>query len=320
MILEVQDANRPWNLWFTRIVNNRGGRLHLRYIFYRNEDEQTIDEMNDLHLFYLDRRVHPIGWSSTANDNNNPSIYSYELPSCCSNLEVDKQILIDFCLTQSKNQFLPSNIFKEQEQYSKHRFHQGMKLEVFDLKTQNISIGTIGTIHNEFYFDVLIDNESQCSFVGHSTHPHILPARWASQHKFILLNQKGFKQTDEFWNDYTERNGFVDLASEKCFHLITLNSTGSNQAEPGMKMEMIERVNHEDFVFSVTLVHVADHLMWLRIDDTTLFDDELQFYHVLPINSLDIFPVGWAKFNGFQLKTPMEYQIHFKHYQQNRYE
>ncbi len=85
-------------------------------------------------------------------------------------------------------------------------------------------------------------------------------------------------------------------------------------------MEMIYTLNKIDYVFSVTLIHVVDHLMWLRVDNTTLFNDEHLFYHVLPINSLDVFPVGWAKFNRFHFLTPMQYQIQIKTSEQNRYE
>jgi hypothetical protein len=226
------------------------------------------------------------------------------------------------CLTQSIKQFLPPNLFKEQEEIVKHRFTQGMKLEVFQSQNQNIFIGRIGLIHNEYYFDVIIDNDNdnEYSFVAYSTHPYLLPPHWAAEHKLALMNGKGIRQSEDYWNLYTEKNGLSDLAPERCFNLITLNVAGSNQVEPGMKMEMIYTLNNKDYVFSVTLIHVADHLMWLRVDNTSLFNDEQLFYHVLPINSLDVFPVGWAKFNGFELITPIQYQMEIKTYQQNRYE
>ena len=70
MLLELQDINRPWTVWFVRIINNRGGRLHLRYVINTN-DEDSNECSCDIHLFYLDWRVHFIGWTS-----NNSSIYS----------------------------------------------------------------------------------------------------------------------------------------------------------------------------------------------------------------------------------------------------
>jgi hypothetical protein len=315
MLLEIQDRNRPWTLWFVRIINNRGGRLHLRYITNINNEDEDNSSL-DIHIFYLDRRVHYIGWTS-----NNSSNYSYDIPTCLI-LNFDKELIIEKCLIESKQQFLPPNLFKEQEEIVKHRFTEGMKIEVFQSKNQHIYIGRIGSIHNEYYFDVIIENEdeNEYSFVAYSTHPYILPPHWAAEHKLALMNEKGIRQTEDYWNLYTEKNGISNLASERCFNFITLNATGTNQVEPGMKMEMIYTLNGKDLVFSVTLIHVADHLMWLRIDDTRLFHDEKLFYHVLPINSLDVFPVGWAKFNGFQLITPIQYQMDIKTSEQNRYD
>jgi hypothetical protein len=311
MLLEIQDINRPWTLWFVRIISNRGGRLKLRYIINTNEVEEENEDSCDIHIFYLDWRIHFIGWTS-----NNSSIYSYDIPTCLS-LTIDKQQIIDICLIKSQNQFLPPNLFKDQEEIRKHRFTKGMKLEVFDSKSQNIYVGQIGHIHNEYYFDIIIDNENESSFIGHATHPHILPAHWASEHRFVLMKGKGIRQSEDYWNNYIEKNGKNDLASERCFNLITLNSTGNNRVEPGMKMEMIYTLNNKDYVISVTLIHVVDHLMWLRIDNTIIFNDDYLYYHVLPINSLDIFPIGWAKFNKFELLTPIEYKIQIKTFEKN---
>ena len=313
MLLEIQDFNRPWTLWFVRIINNQGGRLHLRYILNSNE-EDSLETSSDIHIFYLDWRVHSIGWSS-----KDPSIYSYDLPTC-SSLSIDKQEIIDQCINKSRTQFLPPHLFKDQEEIRKHRFTEGMKLEVFDSNSQNIYVGRIGHIHNEYYFDILLDNENESSFIGHAAHPHILPAHWAAEHRFALMKGKNIRQSEDYWSHYTEKNGKNDLASDRCFHLITLNSTGNNRVEPGMKMEMISTLNNQDYVFSVTVIHIIDHLMWLRVDNRSLFDDEHLFYHVVPINSLDVFPVGWAKFNGFELLTPIEYKIEIHTYEQNRYE
>ncbi|CAF4023690.1 unnamed protein product, partial [Rotaria sp. Silwood1] len=46
MLLELQDENRPWTVWFVRIINNRGGRLHLRYITNDNDDEEEEEDSN----------------------------------------------------------------------------------------------------------------------------------------------------------------------------------------------------------------------------------------------------------------------------------
>ncbi|CAF1122100.1 unnamed protein product [Rotaria sp. Silwood1] len=321
MLLELQDENRPWTVWFVRIINNRGGRLHLRYITNDNDDEEEEEDSNlsllDIHIFYLDRRVHLIGWTKT-----NCSIYFYDIPTCLK-LIIDKENLINICLNKSKEQFLPLNLFKEQEEIVKHRFIEGMKLEIFESNKQNIFIGRIGHIYNEYYFDVIIDNDNdnELSFIAYSTHPYILPAHWAAEHKLALMNGKYIRQTEDYWNLYTEINGINNLAPDKYFNLLTLNTSGNNRVEPGMKMEMIYTLNNKDYVFSVTLIHIADHLMWLRVDDTSLFNNnEKLYYHVLPINSLNVFPIGWAKFNGFDLITPIQYETNINTYEQNRYD
>jgi hypothetical protein len=317
MLLELQDPTRPWTVWFARIINNHGGRLHLRYILSNDETEEANESnfnSSDTHIFYLDWRVHLIGWTTR----NGPT-YFYDTPSCVS-VTLDKQPIIDMCCTKANSQFHPPNLFADQEEIRKHRFTEGMKLEVFDWYTQNIYIGSIGHVHNEYYFDVVIDNEQASTFVAYATHPHILPAHWAAEHRFALMKGKGVRHSEDYWNHYTDKTEKNDVASERCFNLITLNSTGNNRAEPGMKMEMVYNMNGHDRVFSVTLVHVVDHLMWLRVDNTSLFQDERLFYHVLPINSLDVFPVGWAKFNQLDLVLPLEHQIDIHTYEENRYE
>jgi hypothetical protein len=320
MILELQDVRRPWTLWFVRIVNNHGGRLHLRYVTSIDDGGGRACPSTDVHIFYLDRHVHSIGWTSI-----DPATYSYEMPDGVT-CECDRQTIVDWCLLHSNKQFLPPNVFKEQQEIVKHRFVEGMKLEVFESRSQQIYVGRIGRVHNEFYFDVLIENNDDdddahgASFVAHSTHPHILPPHWAAEHKLTLMKGNNHRQSEDYWNLYSENHGIADLAPERCFNLITLNTAGSNRVEPGMKMEMVCTLNEKDVVFSVTLVHVADHLMWLRVDNPHWLDNEQLTYHVVPINSLDVFPIGWAKYNGLELILPLQYRINVRTCDQTRHE
>lgn len=302
MILEIQDFQRPWTSWFVRIVSNCGGRLTLNYIVAI--DDQIDSTTNDfIHLFYLDWHIHPVGWTKKHSDK-----YVYDIPTDRT-VQVEKETMVDFCFSQAEQQFLPKSLFDEQEKIREHRFTAGMKLEVFDTKSLNVYIGEVTEVYNEFYFRVELDDENRSSFVAHGRNPFILPAHWASDHHLVLMKGKSIRQSEEFWTNYTETHGIHDIAPESCFHLIKLNSNGSNRVEPGMKLEMISTFNGEDRVFSVTLIMIIDHLMWLRIDNRLAIDSEHSLYRVVPINSLDIFPVGWAKYSGFQLVTPIEYQI-----------
>ncbi|CAF1170494.1 unnamed protein product [Rotaria sordida] len=87
-------------------------------------------------------------------------------------------------------------------------------------------------IYNDYYFDVIIDHDNELSFIAYSTHPHILPAHWAAEHKLALM-----------------------YAPERYFNLLTLNAVGNNHVETGMKMKMVYILNNNDYDFSVTLIH-----------------------------------------------------------------
>ena len=54
--LEVQHELAPSSVWIVRTLENVGGRLLLRY-------EGTDRATNDFWLFYLNHRLHPIGWA-----------------------------------------------------------------------------------------------------------------------------------------------------------------------------------------------------------------------------------------------------------------
>ena len=286
----------------------------MRYIVQKDENSLFDKKFADIHLFYLHWRIHFVGWTL-----KHSPVYTYEIPDGLE-LFADKQSIIDFCSIESTKQFLPENLFSEQEEIREHRFIEGMKLEVFDWKTQNIYLGLIQHIHNQFYFDVQIDDDRNTCFVAYATHPFLLPAHWAVEHRFALMKGNGVRLSEDYWNVYTEKHGFSDIAPESCFHLITLNHNGSNRVEPGMKLEMILTIDNDDQVFSSTLVTVIDHLMWIRIDNPVSINEIHSLYQVVPINSLDIFPIGWAKYNGFSFIMPIEYKVEINIYEQDRNE
>jgi len=58
MRLEVQHDLEPSLLWIVKIRKNVGGRLLLCY-----EGTEEEDTTADFWLFYLDHRLHPIGWA-----------------------------------------------------------------------------------------------------------------------------------------------------------------------------------------------------------------------------------------------------------------
>ena len=68
MLLEVHEALSPSNVWPVRVVENIGGRLLLRY-------EGALNASHDFWLFYLDVRLHELGWAKQQ------AGYGYQLPT-----------------------------------------------------------------------------------------------------------------------------------------------------------------------------------------------------------------------------------------------
>ena len=71
MRMELQDADRPTQVWLARIMENVGGRLYLRV-------EGMESGVADFWAFYLNELLHPIGWAKERG-------YSYVAPKggCC---------------------------------------------------------------------------------------------------------------------------------------------------------------------------------------------------------------------------------------------
>lgn len=66
MRLEVQDCEKPTQVWLARIIENVGGRLYLRI-------EGMDSGSADFWAFYLSENVHPIGWAKQMG-------YTYQAP------------------------------------------------------------------------------------------------------------------------------------------------------------------------------------------------------------------------------------------------
>ena len=56
MRLELQHPINPLEVWVVKILENVGGRLYLRF-------EGVETATHDFWLFYLNHRLHPIGWA-----------------------------------------------------------------------------------------------------------------------------------------------------------------------------------------------------------------------------------------------------------------
>lgn len=77
MRLELQHAINPVDVWLVKVIENVGGRLYLRL-------EGAESGSHDFWLFYLNHRIHPIGWAKANGYKYSPppGMFLVCCPSC----------------------------------------------------------------------------------------------------------------------------------------------------------------------------------------------------------------------------------------------
>lgn len=77
MRLELQHAINPVDVWLVKVIENVGGRLYLRL-------EGAESGSHDFWLFYLNHRIHPIGWAKANGYKYSPppGMFLVWFPSC----------------------------------------------------------------------------------------------------------------------------------------------------------------------------------------------------------------------------------------------
>jgi len=74
--------------------------------------------------------------------------------------------------------------------------------------------------------------------------------------------------------------------------------------EPGMKLESVNPSQSGQIAVGTIVDVIGDRLLRLSLDHlSSLSLDDMTFLY--PIDSFDVFPIGWAESNGYQLKTPV---------------
>ncbi|BFZ09138.1 hypothetical protein BsWGS_12177 [Bradybaena similaris] len=291
MKLEIQDELRPNHLWLVKIMENIGGRLCLRY-------EGIDGDSNDLWLFYLDERLHPIGWCKQAG-------YHYSPPSVVkvksNKTEKELMKILDSSLTDAVSQNLPADIYHDQHKIQHHRFEVGMKLEAVDRSNgYSICPATVTEVIDSKYFIIEIDSligsgmEKRSQFCCHRNTPTIFPVNWAASRSIKLASPLGWPERDFRWDDYL-KSCKAAAAPSYFFNLCS----PEHEFECGMKLEAVKPSKPTE-ICAATITNIVEHLMWIHLDSSKRMLDS----HVESINSLNLFPVGWCVSVGYQLLPP----------------
>ncbi|XP_074645284.1 scm-like with four MBT domains protein 1 [Tubulanus polymorphus] len=288
MCLECQHALVPQCVWIVKILENVGGRLLLRY-------EGSNSAAHDFWMFYLNPRLHPIGWSQ-----ENNCIYRRpdEIQADHDNYNEWAKILQNG-LKESENLKPPLDVFKDQDELEPHKFKAGVKLEVIHPINRNqICPGTVKEVINDIYFIIEIDDLTPdikpLRICCHANSPIIFPVNWAYQKGIRITPPKGCPDSDFDWNEYIQ-NCKADIAPKDAFNL----EITEHEFKRGMKLESVNPAQPYQ-ICAATITKIVGQLMWIHLDNSS----KLISTHIVDVDSHDIFPVGWCESNGYPLRPP----------------
>ena len=101
MYMDIQHTFTPLDIWLAKVVENVGGRLLLRY-------EGAAHANADFWLFYLNHRLHPVGWGKDQG-------LEYKPPPEIAQEHKKKEEwdrVLEKALAEVKDRPLPGHIFK----------------------------------------------------------------------------------------------------------------------------------------------------------------------------------------------------------------
>ncbi|XP_028305721.1 scm-like with four MBT domains protein 2 isoform X2 [Gouania willdenowi] len=289
--LDLQDSSDPFLYWPVRVIQNVGGRLRLCYAGL-SEDQRAQDSW----MFYLDVRLHPLGW---AKENN----FSLEPPTEFRGLKSapEWQEALEEALQHGLNNPVPLEVFKDHMEVPRHSFKAGMKLEMVSPWEQlKICPVSVTKIYNEFYFQVTLDDLSTDakarSVLCHAHSPGILPVQWCLKNSVGVEKPEGYEGQDFDWADYLKQSS-TEAAPDACFP-----DTWQNRGFA--KDTWLEAVNprRPAEVCVARITQVRGRLLWLQLEGVPKPLSEC----IVDVDSMDIFPVGWCEANSYPLTSPVK--------------
>ncbi|ELU04767.1 hypothetical protein CAPTEDRAFT_148410 [Capitella teleta] len=283
--LEVQNDHNPHTVWLAKVIQNVGGRLRL----------QHAGELATFWLFYLNCRLHPIGWAAELEYQLEPP------PSVLKYLGSEEKCKEELTKAQSladDNPF-PSHIFEDLEQAAPHEFKEGWRLEAIHPVTHaTLHPATVSKVIDDTYFMVQIDDLKETPSVQmccHGNSPGLFPIHWSMYKGVKLVSPKGWSKSDFDWKEYLEAVK-AEAAPESSF---TNTFIPEHEFKRGMKLEVVDPIQ-PDAICAATITRVHDQLLWLHLDSA----NKMLSNYIVHVDSNDIFPIGWCDCNNYPLRPP----------------
>ncbi|MEE6481646.1 hypothetical protein FKM82_012926 [Ascaphus truei] len=289
-LIELQDAQNPFQYWIVSVIENVGGRLRLRYVGL--EESESCDQW----LFYLDYRLRPVGWCQENQYRMDPSLDICPLKSMA-----EWKCALEKSLVDAARCPLPVEVFKDHADLRSHSFCPGMKVEAVDPnEPSHIRPATVTKVFNNLYFQVTIDDlrpeAREVSMLCHTDSLGLLPIQWCLINGVNLTPPKGYPGQDFDWADYQKQCG-AEAAPHTCFR----NTSNSRGFKKNMKLEAVNPNNAAEICVA-SITKVKGRLLWIHLEG---LQKPVPEYNV-DVESMDIFPVGWCEANSYPLKTPLK--------------
>ncbi|XP_059484924.1 scm-like with four MBT domains protein 2 [Neocloeon triangulifer] len=309
MRVEVQDEHNPYFHWIATIIDNVGGRLHLRYDV--PESFSAENPVPDFWLFYLSPRLFKVGW---ADEKGAP--FRYEPPSITSAALDDEGgwgTILESCKQESKKLPSPADLFEGEREMDSHStlgetlFKEGMKLETVNPQNHvEICPATVINVYHTGHFTIQVDSISGTEMppirVSYPEDPYIFYAGWSKSNKISLTPPNGWvsEKEDFDWDEYLTTT-MSEAVPKECF--VKKEETAADMGfEVGQKLESID-IENDQTICAATITKILGHLLWVHLDCY----ENLKPSIIVSADSMDIFPVGWCGSNGYPLKPPMDH-------------
>ncbi|XP_053572402.1 scm-like with four MBT domains protein 2 [Bombina bombina] len=289
-LIELQDAQNPFQYWIVSVIENIGGRLRLRYVGL--EDSESCDQW----LFYLDCRLRPVGWGQENQCRMDPPLDICPLKSMS-----EWKCALEKALKDSERCPLPVEVFKDHTDLRSHSFTLGMKVEAVDpAEPSDIRPATVTKVYNNLYFQVTIDDlrpdAKEVSALCHADSLGLLPIQWCLIQGVNLSPPKGYLGQDFDWADYQKQCG-AEAAPHTCFR----NTAKSRGFTKNMKLEAVNPNNPAEICVA-SITKVKGRLLWFHLEGSQKSIPE----YIVDVESMNIFPVGWCEANSYPLSTPQK--------------
>ena len=281
--------------WPAIVSSNVGGLLGLTYVVddgWKADEgfipSSHVDLEPDITLFYLSTRVFPKGYAKL---NKETAEYTPPFHILQRNPRIDIKSCLEWeDLAEGPPSDLFASIYRKLENVpkeTKDAFRTGGEIEIIHPCTnRTIERALILSSKDENYFVVqlLSDDTDDCkSVVRNCLSSDILPCGWSESLNSVDLRPIG----KDFKHNKIPRKFFHNFAIE-------------NTKEFSCNQKLEVRKGTCEFHCG-TIIEIKDHILVIQLDTDNKNQQDL---FLAPMNSLDIFPLGWTEINNLPLMLP----------------